>query len=62
MKRADLKDVVFERGRHWVRRLDKGYEVYRADATHSVRVAQIGFAGDEGLARAIKEVERREAA
>lgn len=36
-----------------------GYAVYRNGITHSTRVAQIGFDGEEGLRRAIAEADRR---
>lgn len=53
------RDIVFEQGQFWVARTDKGFEVYRAGATHSVRCAIIGFKGDEGFKRAKAEIERR---
>jgi hypothetical protein len=57
-----LKDIVHERGAHWVLRLPNGhYEVYKTGITHSTRCAYIGWEGDKGLQRAIAEVERREA-
>lgn len=57
-----LKDVVFEQGKHWVLRVDGGYEVYRTGVTHSTRCAQIGYTGERGLQKAIAEAQRREAA
>lgn len=54
------EDIVFESGNHWVLRVPSGYEVYKIGVTHSTRCAQIGYRGEEGLRRAIQEVERRE--
>ena len=55
-----LEDVVHETKNHWVLRVKNGYEVYRNGITHSTRCAQIGFKGDEGKKRAVKECRRRE--
>lgn len=55
------QDIAHESPNHWVARKSYGYEVYRTGVTHSTRVAQIGFTGAEGLARAVRECERREA-
>jgi hypothetical protein len=57
-----LKDIVFETDRYWVKRVPKGFEVYKTGLTHSTRVAIIGYTGDKGLQRAKLEIERREAA
>ncbi len=54
-------DIVYETPRHWIRRVAKGFEVYRNDVTHSVRCARIGFEGQKGLDRAKAEIARREA-
>jgi hypothetical protein len=59
---TNLKDVVFETDHHWVKRVPKGFEVYKTGLTHSTRVAIIGYTGDKGLQRAKAEIERREAA
>lgn len=56
-----LSDVVHETAAHWVLRVAGGFEVYKIGVTHSTRCASIGWAGEEGLKRAIAEVERREA-
>lgn len=56
-----LKDVIYEAGDYWVLRVKNGYEVYRNGITHSVRCAQIGWKGDEGIKRAIAEADRRQA-
>lgn len=53
------KDILFERGPYWIARVPKGFEVYRIDGTHSVRVAHIGWPGRYGLDRAKEEIERR---
>lgn len=55
-----LKNIVFEKGSYWVLKVKHGFEIYKQVAAHSVRCAQIGYEGEEGLARAIKEIERRE--
>jgi hypothetical protein len=57
-----LKDIVFETDHYWVKRVPKGFEVYKTGLTHSTRVAVIGYTGDKGLQRAKFEIERREAA
>jgi hypothetical protein len=57
-----LKDIVFETDHYWVKRVPKGFEVYKTGLTHSTRVAIIGHTGDKGLQRAKLEIERREAA
>lgn len=36
-----------------------GFAVYRNTTTHAERCASIGFAGTEGLRRAIREADRR---
>jgi hypothetical protein len=56
----NLKDIVFETDRYWVKRVPKGFEVYKTGLTHSTRVAVIGYTGDKGLQRAKLEIERRE--
>jgi hypothetical protein len=59
---TNLKDIVFETDRYWVKRVPKGFEVYKTGITSSTRVAVIGYTGDKGLQRAKQEIERREAA
>ena len=59
---TNLKDIVFETDHYWVKRVPKGFEVYKTGLTHSTRVAIIGYAGDKGLQRAKQEIARREAA
>jgi hypothetical protein len=56
------KVIVFETDRHWVKRVPKGFEVYKTGLTHSTRVASIGYKGNKGLQRAKREIARREAA
>src|SRR5512143_439570 len=56
------KDIVFETKHYWVKRVPKGFEVYKTGVTHSTRVAVIGYTGDKGLQRAKDEIARREAA
>lgn len=56
-----LKDIVFETKHYWVKRVPKGFEVYKTGLTHSTRVAVIGWMGDKGLQRAKDEIARREA-
>ena len=50
---------IIERGDYWVAAVKTGFEVYKTGITHSVRVARIGFKGDEGLRRANAEIDRR---
>ncbi len=52
--------IVFETNKHWVMRVDYGFEVYRNEATASVRCARIGYHGQKGLDFAKAEIERRE--
>jgi len=52
--------IAFETDQHWVKRVPKGFEVYKTGLTHSTRVASIGYTGDKGLQRAKHEIERRE--
>jgi hypothetical protein len=59
---TDLKDIVFETEHYWVKRVPKGFEVYKTGLTHSTRVASIGYTGDKGLQRAKDEIARRETA
>ena len=58
------REIIFERGPYWIKHAVtfKGFEVYRMGATHSVRVASIGWTGTAGLDRAKQEIERRLAA
>ena len=56
-----LQDIVFETDHYWVKRVPKGFEVYKTGLTHSTRVAVIGYTGDKGLERAKAEIARREA-
>lgn len=55
----DIKDIVYESGKLWVLRTKRGFEVYRSELTHSVKVAVIGWAGKKGEELAIAEVDRR---
>ena len=54
------KDILFETPRHFVLAASHGFDVYRIGLTHSTRCAQIGYRDEEGLARAIAEIARRE--
>lgn len=55
------KPIVFETEHHWVSCNSRGhYEVWRKKLTHSERCGYIGFSGEDGLAKAKREVERRE--
>lgn len=57
------RDIVFERGAHWVLRTKSGtFEVYRIGACASTRCAVIGYKGSEGFERAVNEAIRRELA
>lgn len=56
------KDIAYETPDHkyWVLRVGYGYEIYEVGITHSTRKGIIGFKGQEGLDRAIAEIERRQ--
>ena len=58
-----MLNILYEAGRFWVRREQfgktLGFAVYENNGTAARRVASIGFAGDEGLRRAIVEADRR---
>ncbi len=55
-----MPKIVYENSTHWVKSIKSGFEIYRKGVTHSVRCAQIGFKGTQGINRAIKEADRRE--
>ena len=57
-----LSDIAHETPRHVVLRVAKGFEVYQRGTCAMTRCATIGFKGEEGLKRAVAEVERRERA
>lgn len=48
------QNIKYEKGNHWVLQVSKGFEVYRNEITHSVRVGIIGFEGEKGLNKAIQ--------
>ena len=53
-------DITYEKGPYWVLNTGlKGFEVYKTGITHSTRCAVIGYKGQNGLDRAILEIERR---
>jgi hypothetical protein len=54
-------DILYENGPFWVCREHYGFGVYKVGVTHSTRVANIGFKGDDGLQRAKAETDRRAA-
>jgi hypothetical protein len=63
-----MTHILYENGPFWVcaaefgsgrfKPKSKGYEVWESGITHSTRRSIIGFAGDEGLKRAIAEADR----
>ena len=55
-----LSNIKHEGVSHFVVLVQDGYEVYRVGCTHSVRCAVIGWSGDKGLRRAIREVDKRD--
>ena len=55
-----LHEIVYEGQQHWIRKVRDGFEVYRLGITCSTRCAQIGWEGDVGLQKAIKEVIKRD--
>lgn len=59
--RAPGEEVIaFETDQYWVKRVPKGFEVYKTGLTHSTRVAIIGYTGADGLRRAKQEIARRQ--
>ena len=52
-------DIKYEKGDFWVLKVKNGFEVYKIGITHSTRCASFGYAGGEGLNRAIAEIDRR---
>ena len=62
-------DILYSNGQFWVRAAEfgsgrfkpksKGYEVWEDGITHATCQAKIGFAGEEGLKRAIAETDER---
>lgn len=52
-------DIVYEKDDYWVLKIASGYEVYKSVVTHSIRVAQIGWNGEQGLEKAKNEIDRR---
>lgn len=53
-------DIAYEKGLYWVLNMkSKGFEVYKNGITHSTRCAVIGYQGQNGLNRAILEIDRR---
>ncbi len=53
------KDILYEKGDYFVVKALHGYEVYKNGLTHSTRCAQIGYKGEEGIKKAIAEIDRR---
>lgn len=57
------QDILHEAGSFWVCRENygktEGFAVYRNGLNYATRVAQIGYSGAEGLARAKNEADRR---
>ena len=52
--------IAYEKADFWVLNLGKkGFEVYKNGITHSTRCAIIGYQGENGLNRAIAEIDRR---
>ena len=52
-------DILYEKGDYFVIKAKHGFEVYKCGTTHSTRCAQIGYKGNEGMQKAIKEIDRR---
>ena len=55
----NVSDILYQAGNFWVKKSAKGYEVYRVEATASIRCASIGYEGNMGFSRAKAEAERR---
>ena len=55
-----LENIVYEKGKYWVHKVENGYEVYVIGATCSTRRVQIGMKGDKGLEEAKMWCERLE--
>ncbi len=58
----NLKNIVYENDIYYVLKVTHGFEVYKQGINHATRCAIIGYEGEKGIARAIKEIERRKAA
>lgn len=58
-----INNIVYESksGKYYIVENKTGFEIYKNGVTHSTRCAIIGFTGSNGLNKAIKEIERREA-
>lgn len=53
-------DILYQNNDCWVKSAGaKGYEVYRAGATHATRIASIGHGAAHGLTRAIAICDER---
>lgn len=54
-------DILYEDKdkEYYVIRVQHGYEVYKNGITHATRCAQIGWAGEVGLQKAIAEINKR---
>lgn len=55
-----FRNIVYEGKKHWVLKVNDGYEVYRLGVTHSTRCSQIDTTGNKGLEKAIKECNKRD--
>lgn len=55
----NLKDIVFESGNYFVLKAKHGFEIYKSGTTHSTRCAIIGYEGEIGMDKAIREILKR---
>lgn len=61
MGQTKLKEIVYEKGIYWVRKLpnDAGYEIYKTGLVASTRYGVIGYPNARGLNRAIEIIDER---
>ena len=55
-----LENIVFESGKYFVLKTKHGFEVYKSGITHSTRCATIGYKGEIGIDKAIREIQKRQ--
>lgn len=53
------RDILYQKGDFWVIKAKFGYEIYRDGITHASRCSIMGYEGEEGLQKTIKECDRR---
>ena len=56
----NLKDIVFELDNYFVLKAKHGFEIYKSGITHSIRCAIIGYEGQIGIDKSIREIQKRQ--